>query len=107
MAEEPQRKTPNRRGTDRRAGNRPAPSSTVWYVLGVLLLLALAQAFFFSMQSGRTISYSELKTLVREGKVQEVVVAEDRVRATLKGTGDARSRAVNAVRIEDPDLIED
>jgi cell division protease FtsH len=79
----------------------------MWYVLGLMLLLALGQAFFFSMSSGRTIPYSEFKTLVRESKVQELVVAEDRIRGTLKGTGDTRARAFNTVRIEDPKLIED
>ena len=79
----------------------------MWYVLGLLLLLALGQAFFFSIQSGRTIPYSEFKGMVRDGKVQEVVVAEDRVRGTLKGDGDARTRAFSAVRIEDPKLLED
>ncbi len=106
MAEKPPNVPQNRRGGDRRLGTRSAPSS-IWYVLGFLLLLALAQAFFSSLQSGRTIPYSELKTLVRDGKVQEVVVAEDRVRGTLKGTSDTRSRTFTAVRIEDPKLIED
>ena len=107
MPEEPNSKTPGRRAGDRRTPRRPPPGSTMWYVLGLLLLLALGQAFFFSIQSGRTIPYSEFKGMVRDGKVQEVVVAEDRVRGTLKGTGDARARAFSAVRIEDPKLLED
>ena len=56
----------------------------MWYALGFLLLLALANAFVFSFQSGQTVSYSDFKTLVREGKVQEVTVAEDRIRGVLK-----------------------
>ena len=107
MAEQTPNKPSSRRGGDRRVGPRSAPASAMWYVLGLMLLLALGQAFFFSMSSGRTIPYSEFKTLVRESKVQELVVAEDRIRGTLKGTGDTRARAFNAVRIEDPKLIED
>ncbi|HZB24539.1 MAG TPA: ATP-dependent zinc metalloprotease FtsH, partial [Vicinamibacterales bacterium] len=107
MVDEPNSKTPGRRAGDRRTPRRPPPGSTMWYVLGLLLLLALGQAFFFSIQSGRTIPYSEFKGMVRDGKVQEVVVAEDRVRGTLKGTGDARARAFSAIRIEDPKLLED
>ena len=106
MADEPNSKTPGRRAGDRRTPRRP-PGSTMWYVLGLLLLLALGQAFFFSIQSGRTIPYSEFKGMVRDGKVQEVIVGEDRVRGALKGTGDARTRAFSAVRIEDPKLLED
>jgi cell division protease FtsH len=107
MAEQTPNKPTNRRGTDRRVGPRSAPGSAMWYVLGFMLLLALGQAFFSSMYSGRSISYSEFKTLVREGKVQEIVVAEDRIRGTLKGTGDTRSRAFNTVKIEDSKLIEE
>ena len=36
----------NRRSGERRVTPRPTPGSAVWYVLGFLLLLALAQAFF-------------------------------------------------------------
>ena len=107
MANQTPNKQTNRRGSDRRVGPRSAPGSAMWYVLGVMLLLALGQAFFSSMASGKTVPYSEFKTLVRDGKVQELVVAEDRIRGTLKGTGEARTRTFNAVRIEDPKLIED
>ena len=73
--------------TERRTGPRTAPGGAVWYVLGFLLLLALAQAFFFQLQSGETISYSEFKALVREDKVQEVTLSEERVRGMLKAAG--------------------
>ena len=81
----PDPKTPakNRRSGERRTGPR-APGSAVWYVLGFLLLLAVAQAFFFQIQSGETISYSDFKARIREDKVQEVTLSEDRVRGTLK-----------------------
>jgi cell division protease FtsH len=79
----------------------------MWYVLGFLVLLALGQAFLYSIQSRNTIPYSEFKNRVREGRVQEVVVAEDRVRGVLKGTSDVRTRTFTAVRIEDPKLLED
>ncbi len=81
--------------------------SAVWYVLAFLLLLAIGQAFFLTLQSGRTIQYSEFKNLVRAGKVQEVVVAEDRVRGTLKAPeADGRSNFVS-IRIEDPQLLQE
>ena len=106
MSEPTSNKPSNRRSSDRRGGPRTGPGSAMWYVLGIMLLLALGQ-FFFSMNSGRTLPYSEFKTLVREGKVQEVFVGEDRVRGTLKGTSDVRTRSFGAVRIEDPKLLED
>ena len=86
---------------------RGAPGSAMWYVLAFLVVLALGNALFFSMQSGQTIPYSEFKTLVRNNKIQEVTVAEDRVRGTLKAEGNAKGRPFTAVRIEDPKLVED
>ena len=108
MAEQ-NKHVPNPRG-GRRRGDRPRPASAmsaVWYVLAFLLLLALGQAFFFTFQSGRTIQYSEFKNLVRNGKVQDVVVAEDRVRGTLKTPEANGQKAFVAVRIEDPQLLQD
>ncbi len=78
----------------------------MWYVLGVLLLVALGQAFFYALQSGDTISYSDFKNHVRQHKVQEVVVGEDRVRGTLKANG-GKARPFTAIRIEDPKLVEE
>ncbi|HEX7020035.1 MAG TPA: ATP-dependent zinc metalloprotease FtsH [Gemmatimonadaceae bacterium] len=108
MAEQ-NKQVPNPRGGKRR-GDRARPGSAmsaVWYVLAFLLLLALGQAFFFTLQSGRTIQYSEFKNLVRSGKVQEVIVAEDRVRGTLKTAEENGQRTFVAVRIEDPQLLQD
>ena len=78
----------------------------MWYILAFLLMLALGQAFFFSMQTGDVISYSEFKTLVRDGRVQDVTVGVDSVRGTLKGDASGRQH-FSAVRIEDPKLVED
>ena len=90
----------NRRSGERRTGARGAPGGAVWYVLGFLLLLAVAQAFFVQLQSGETIPYSEFKTLVREDKVQDVVLAEERVRGTLKPTSsDSKGKPFTAVRV--------
>jgi cell division protease FtsH len=95
-----------RRSGDRKLPPRTGPGSAMWYVLAVFLLLALGQAFYFSMQGGETISYSEFKQRVRDGAVQEVVVAEDRIRGIMKG-GPKGSHPFVAIRIEDPKLIED
>jgi cell division protease FtsH len=79
----------------------------VWYVLAFLVLAAIAQGIFYSFQAGRTLQYSEFKSLVRAGQVQEVVISPDRVRGTLK-QADAQGRtAFVAVRIEDPKLVEE
>src|SRR4029453_15726598 len=70
------------------------------------LLLALGQAFYFSMAGGQTVSYSEFKQQVRNSSVLDVVVSEDRVRGTMKG-GPKGTHPFVAIRIEDPKLLED
>ena len=71
-----------------------------------MLLLAVGQAFYLASQSGQVLSYSEFKLAVREGRVQEITVGEDRVRGTFKAVTQGK-RTFTAVRIEDPKLVED
>ena len=104
MSDERPANAPNPRG--RRLPPRPAPGTTMWLVLGVLLLVAVGNAVFFTLRAGKEISYSEFKTRVRDGKVQEVTVAEDRVQGMLKAD-EGQGRAFVTVRIEDPKLVED
>jgi cell division protease FtsH len=111
MADPSQSQVPNpraRKPGDRRLTPRPPAGSAMWYVLGFILLAAIGQAVLASLQSGDTVSYSEFKNLVRQHQVQEVTVGEERVRAVLtKPDGNGKSRAVTAVRIDDPKLVED
>jgi cell division protease FtsH len=95
-----------RRGGDRRRG-APTVGSAVWYVLAFLILAAIAQGVFYSYQAGRTVHYSEFKELVRSGKVQEVVLSEDRVRGVLKQPDEQGRKTFAAIRIDDPKLVEE
>jgi cell division protease FtsH len=106
MAETP--RPQNRRGGERRTGPRATPGGAVWYVLGFLLLLALAQAFFYQIQNGDTISYSDFKVLVRDGKVQDVTLSDDRLHGTLKPVGgEPRGKPFSAIRVADAKLPEE
>ena len=93
-----------------RPGRRPLPrspgGSPLWYAAGFLLVLAIVQAVFFVARSGRTLPYSEFKSLVRAGKVAEVVVGAAEIRGALKAA-EAGSPNFTTVRIEDPKLIEE
>ncbi len=106
MAEPQKTQNRNRRLADRRMNPR-APGGAIWYVLGFLLLLALAQAFFFQLQGGETLPYSEFKRLVREDRVQEVTVGEDRIRGTLKPVDGEKGRPFTTVRVADDKLPEE
>src|SRR5690606_24312173 len=105
-------KAPNPRGkrpgSERRLPQRPPAGMAIWYGLGFLLLLAVGQSVFFSAQHGETISYSDFKAHVRAGRVQEVTISPETVRGLLRpGEGVQQPRPFNAVRIEDPKLVEE
>ncbi len=96
----------DRRPGDRRTVGAPQrPGSAIWYILGFMFVLALAQAYFLA-PGGRTISYSEFKSLVRGNQVAEVTVGEQAIRGTLK-KDDGKGTAFTATRIEDPKLVEE
>ena len=95
---------------DKKSGERRSlapgrPGSAVWYILGLLFLLALAQAWFMA-PAGRQISYSEFKQAVRSSQVAEVFVGDQSIRGTFKRDTNG-GRNFSTTRIEDPKLIED
>src|SRR5580704_6764739 len=85
------------------------PSSTLWY--GLALLLGLAQMYYMT-PAGRSVPYSEFKTLVKGGEVAEVVIGDQTIRGTLKqpapNAGDAKqAKQFMTTRVEDPKLTEE
>jgi cell division protease FtsH len=96
----------DRRPGDRRTiGPGPRSAGALWYVLGFLSLMALAQAWFLA-PAGRQMPYSEFKQLVRSGQVSEVTVGDTSIRGTLKREQHG-SRNFTTTRIEDPKLVEE
>jgi cell division protease FtsH len=91
---------------DRRARGAPRPGASLWYVLGFVLLLTIAQAYLFA-PAGRSIPYSEFKQKLREGVIAEVTVAEQTIRGKFKADKDNRSESFSTTRIEDPSLIQE
>src|SRR5258706_295090 len=103
------RKSPGMNPRDKRPGERRSlmpnrPGGAVWYILGLLFLLALAQAWFMA-PAGQPISYSEFKQAVRAGQVAEVFVGDQSIRGTYKRDTNG-GRTFNTAGIEDPKLIE-
>src|SRR4026209_1294032 len=94
-----------RRPGDRRLAPRRGAGSAMWIALGFLLLLAIGQLIFFSLQSGDAIPYSEFKRQLQDGRVSDVVIAEDHVRSTLRTDGG--TRALHPPRAEDPQPLEE
>ena len=94
-----------RSGERRPLGTGGRPGGAVWYVLGFLLLLAIAQTWLLA-PGGKQISYSDFKNAIRTGQVAEVYVGDQSIRGVYKrDVGGTRN--FNANRIEDPKLLED
>ncbi len=98
---------------------------SIWYFVVAMGILTLFQYFFLARQQA-TISYSEFKALVREGRVEDLLIAKDSIRGNLglgaaetltkmrAGEKDktavaqlAKEKAFYSVRMEDPDLIKE
>ena len=84
----------------------PRPVRSTWYLIALFLLLAILQTVLF-LPSGRTIPYSEFKTLVAQDKVAEVTVSDQTIRGQLKGPANDKSKAFVTTRVDDPKLVED
>jgi cell division protease FtsH len=87
----------------------PRPVSALWYVLGLLVLLGLMQAYLFA-PSGRNVPYSEFKSLVRSNNVVEVKIGEQTIQFRLKAPrpGDKNTDAqLTTTRVDDPKLVEE
>jgi len=95
-----------RRKTERRRPPRPAASVLIWYVLGLFLLLAVLQTVFASISGGQSVPYSQFKAYVREGRVSDVVIGEEKIRGTLKAD-DGTSQPFTTNKVADETLVKD
>ncbi len=104
---QPRLPQPRKGRPDSRRPVPPRPVHSTWYLLALFLVLALVQTYLF-MPTGKTIPYSEFKTLVAQDKVAEVTVSDQSIRGQLNdGGSDPKSRAFMTTRVEDPKLVED
>jgi len=97
----------NPRGGPRPFGSRPGMT---WLAgLGVLLVLGLAQMYWFVPQ-GKSLPYSEFKELVKSGGVTEVVVGDTSLKGKLKQPVQVGSRQTSdftTTRVDDTKLTEE
>jgi cell division protease FtsH len=87
---------------------KPRAGLSLWYGLGLLLLLGVVQMYYMT-PGGRSLPYSEFKTMVRNGDVVEVTISEQSIHGTLKaGVGDDKQgRQFTTTRVDDPKLAEE
>src|SRR5579871_5467739 len=99
----PVENNPNRRQPARRP-TIPRPTSPIWLGVAVFAVLLLANVVS-TLHEGRTLKYSEFKTLLQQGQVTDFTIDSDNVRGKyLDGAG--HEQAFTAVRIDDPKLVE-
>ena len=95
----------NKRPGEKRTLGAPRPGSAVWYVLGILLVMALLQGLLTST-GGQQVSYSEFKRAIRSGQVADVTVGDQTISGNYKRDVNG-GRKFSTTRIEDPKLVED
>jgi cell division protease FtsH len=99
--------------TNPRGVRRPLPpraASSLWYGLALLLVLGLVQMYYMT-PGGRSIPYSEFKTMVQNGQIAEVLIGDQTIHGTLKSgpgaSGDEKARQFTTIKVEDPKLTEE
>ncbi len=90
----------------------PTPSKkthlTIWYIVIAFLLIFLLQNWLTS-QKVNEISYSQFKALVKENRVEDLVITPEIIRGSIKDYTDTEppGKPFQAVRVEDPELIKE
>ena len=78
---------------------------SIWYYL----IASTLMFFWFQSYSGRqqteTISYSDFKQWVQQGKVEDLIVGPEQITGKLKAGEGKPERSFVTVRIEDPELV--
>jgi cell division protease FtsH len=90
-------------------GRKKIPPKThfsLWYFLIVISVLILFQNLYLAGQT-QTIPYSQFKSLVSQGKVEQVIIEPDVITGSLKAEGaSGRSSRFRTFRVEDKGLVE-
>jgi len=81
---------------------------TIWYIVIAFLLIFLLQNWLTN-QKVNEISYSQFKELVKENRVEDLVITPEIIRGRIKGYTDTElpGKPFQAVRVEDPELIKE
>ena len=88
-----------------RGGKKPILKKThftIWYFVGAIIIVLLLQSYLSTRKTEEVISYSELKELLKTGKIKELTINPESINGEEK-TG----RKFQAVRVEDPDLVKE
>jgi len=93
-------------GVPRRPPQLELTAQWLWLMLLFLVTLWLA-AHYLGQPLVEEVSYSEFKQRVRAGQLSEVTLGPTEVEGRSKSVQGLPSKVIRAVRVEDPDLIEE
>lgn len=83
-------------------------SFSIWYVFLAMWAVILVHDFIQAMQKLEELPYSEFRTLVASGKVEEVTVTHLALTGKLKQEANAKEqKPFTTIRVEDPDLVKE
>ena len=91
---------------DTRKGEKGLPPKThfsIWYFVLAILFFSYLQPLFFSAQVD-TISYSQFKQYLTDGKLDKLSIGPDHITGTLRGVPDSE---ITTVRVDDPGLVKE
>jgi len=71
----------------------PRTRFSLWYYLSLLLGFFLLQSLLFSGTDAREIPYSEFRSDIQAGKVDQLVITPDRIHGRLRPADEARAKA--------------
>ncbi len=95
----PKRQPPRQRPPTRR------PISPLWVGLSLLAVFLLMNAISAGLQTGRTVPYSQFKSLLAQGQITEILIGVDTIRGTYQD-GAGGDVAFQTTRVDDPGLVE-
>ncbi len=100
----------NSSGPGKRGSSPPSKKThfTIWYIVIAFLLIFLLQNYLTS-QKVNEISYSQFKNLVRENRVEDLVITPENIKGKIKGGEgiELSGKPFQTVRVEDPELIKE
>lgn len=83
-------------------------SFSIWYVFVAIWAVILVHDFIHALQKLEELPYSEFRTLVAAGKVEEVTVTHQTLTGKLKQEEGAKEqKSFTTIRVEDPDLVKE
>jgi cell division protease FtsH len=81
---------------------------SIWYVVLAVWAVILIHDFLQAFRQVEELPYSEFKTLVASGKVDEVAISTTKLSGKLRPEGEAKEgKWFTTVRVEDPDLVKE